>query len=385
MPIKWSEESVLRLSAPADRDVWMPDPIVAGHGIRFRGGIGSYGLRFGLDSRDRRLRFARVGAVTLASSRAWARERLEEIARGEDPATAQAKREERQKTTLGNLARRYLDHLDDIGRRYVGEVRQTLTVRFEALRDIPVSDIDKAMIVRVLNDVRDKTSAATMRNARAHASAFFNWCIEQDEMTANPVNGTTRIKLDPRTRVLSDDELLRIWNSLDGMSRDYADIVRLLCLLGLRREGVAGLRFSEIDFQGMRIRLPAERTKTGRAFDCPLPPKALAILQARQRVAGRDLVFGTGSNGFDGFSKLKKKLDAASGVDGWHLHDARHTIATVLSDRYRVAPHIADAILEHTLGGMTSRYNHSTFFEERRDAMLLWEQHIDRLINSSAK
>jgi integrase len=378
---KWDETSVLKLFAPADRDVWVADPVIQGHGVRFRKGVGIYGLRYGLDGKDRRLSFGRVGSVTLASSRAWAQERLTEIARGEDPTVAKAKREERQRTTLGNLAPAYLNHLEDAGREmdYIREVRRTLTVHFEALRDIPVSDIDKAAVVRALNAVRQNTSAATMRNARAHASAFFNWCIEQDEMTINPVNGTTKVPIAQRARVLSDDELRRVWLALEDMSRDYRDIVRLLMLLGLRREGIAGLLFSEIDFQGARIRLPIERTKTNRAFDCPLPPMALGILQARERVANRDLVFGTGKGGFDGFSKLKKVLDARSGVTEWRLHDLRHTVATVLSDKYRVAPHIADALLEHSLGGMTSRYNHSTFFDERRAAMEIWETHIQNL------
>jgi integrase len=360
----------------------MPDPIVQGHGVRIRGGIASYGLRYGMDSKDRRLRFARVGAVTLASSRSWARARLEEIARGEDPTIAKAKREERQKTTLGNLSGRYLDHLKDNDREasYIREVRRTLETHFAELRDIPVRDIDKAAVVRVLNSVRQGRGAGSVRNAKAHVSAFFTWCIEQTEMDTNPTVGTTKIKIAQRERVLTDDELRRIWFSLDEMNSDYRDIVRLLMLLGLRREEVASLRFSEIDFQGARIRLPATRTKTNKSFDCPLPPAALEILAKRDRIEGRDLVFGKGGGGYDGFSKSKMTLNEQSGVTEWRLHDLRHTIATTLADRYRIAPHICDALLEHTLGGMTSRYIHSTFFAERRAAMEIWETHIKSLI-----
>jgi integrase len=378
---KWTEENVLNLSAPAGKDVWIADPIIQGHGIRFRQGVGTYGLRFSMDGKDRRLSYGRLGSVTLASSRAWAQERLIERANGEDPVAAKAKRAERQKTTLGNLNGLYLDHLGDIGREknYIREVRRTLTVHFKTLHDIPVADIDKAMVVKVLSTVRQATSAATMRNVKAHASAFFNWCIEQSEMEINPTNGTTKVPIAQRERVLSDDELRRVWLALGEMNRDYHDIVKLLVLLGLRRREVAGLLFSEIDFQGARIRLPATRTKTNRAFDCPLPSAALDILQKRKRTEDRDLVFGIGEGEFDGFGKLKKVLDAKSGVAGWRLHDLRHSVATTLADRYRIAPHICDAILEHALGGMTSRYIHSTFYEERRAALEIWQAHIQAL------
>jgi integrase len=388
---KWTEESVLRLSAPADKDVWHADPLVPGHGIRCRGsGPGMYGLRFSETTKDehghsrakdRRLTNVRVGTATLASSRIWAQERWGEINRGEDPIAAKAKRAERQRTTLGNLTPAYLNHLEDAGREqnYIREVNRTLTAHFATLRDIPVSDIDKASTVRVLNAVRQNTSAATMRNARAHFSAFCSWCIEQDEMTINPTNGTTRVPIAQRERVLTDDELRRIWLALDGMNADYRDICRLLVLLGLRRNEISDLRFSEIDFQGARIRLPKERTKTNRAFDVPLPSAALRILQERERIEDRDLVFGTGAGGYNGFSKSKKILDAKSGVTGWRLHDCRHGLATVLCDRYRVLPHVADAILGHVQGGMLGRYNHASYYDERRTALEIWQEHITAL------
>ena len=49
-----------------------------------------------------------------------------------------------------------------------------------------------------------------------------------------------------RDRVLSNDELKRIWNAAGDDV--YGTIVKLLILTGQRRGEIAGLRWSEVDF-----------------------------------------------------------------------------------------------------------------------------------------
>ena len=47
------------------------------------------------------------------------------------------------------------------------------------------------------------------------------------------------------------------------------------------------------------------------------------------------------------------------GMDSWRIHDIRHTVASVLAESGINQKIIAD-LLGHSLGGMTSRYTHST-------------------------
>ena len=61
-----------------------------------------------------------------------------------------------------------------------------------------------------------------------------------------------------------------------------------------------------------------------------------------------------------GFGKLKSRLDArmdkfreADGVEPtphWTLHDLRRTMVTVMNERLGVAPHIVEAVVNHTSG-----------------------------------
>jgi hypothetical protein len=57
--------------------------------------------------------------------------------------------------------------------------------------------------------------------------------------------------------------------------------------------------------------LPADRVKNKRAHLVPLADPALAILEARHRVVGHDLVFSEG-HGFSGWPKGERELGRAA-------------------------------------------------------------------------
>ena len=67
----------------------------------------------------------------------------------------------------------------------------------------------------------------------------------------------------------------------------------MLILSGQRLGEVAGMRWSEIDFDKRVWRLPAERVKNKRPHEVPLTAQMLAILDSLPRVADRDIVFST--------------------------------------------------------------------------------------------
>ena len=58
------------------------------------------------------------------------------------------------------------------------------------------------------------------------------------------------------------------------------------------------------------------------------------------------MVFPGDGGVFQGWGRAKDRLDAASGVDGWVLHDLRRTVATGLQ-RLGVRLETTEAILNH--------------------------------------
>jgi integrase len=135
--------------------------------------------------------------------------------------------------------------------------------------------------------------------------------IREGIVDANPVVGTNKQTDEKsRDRVLSDQELAQIWRACKD--DDFGDIVRLLILTGQRRDEVGALDKGELDLPGRKWTLPGERTKKGRPNEVPLSDPALAILKQaikRERIAGRDLIFGETGRGFSGWSKARAALD----------------------------------------------------------------------------
>jgi integrase len=166
---------------------------------------------------------------------------------------------------------------------------------------------------------------------------MFTWAIKEGLAASNPVIGTYKRPEQVRDRVLSGEEVRRIWHALP--IGEYGTIVKLLILTGQRANEITALSWPEIDFKANAINLPRERTKNGRPHIIPLAATARALLAEIPVREGRELVFGKGVGPFSDWSHSKKRLDAAiaEGENGkplspWTIHDIRRSVATGMAD-----------------------------------------------------
>jgi hypothetical protein len=88
----------------------------------------------------------------------------------------------------------------------------------------------------------------------------------------------------------------------------------------------------------------------------------------------------TGRGGIGGFSKFKRKLDKASGVSGWTLHDLRRTARSLMS-RAGVSSDHAERCLGHVIAGVRGVYDRHEFHEEKKQAFEALATLIDRIVN----
>ena len=126
-----------------------------------------------------------------------------------------------------------------------------------------------------------------------------------------------------RERTLTDEELAAIWRACEEVGYPYNQIVRLLIVTMQRRNEVVGSCWSEIDLDQGLWTIPSVRTKTNRAHTLPLSTCAVAIISSVPKIDDHFLFPARGNNErtFSGFAKLKRRLDTASGVSAWTLHD----------------------------------------------------------------
>jgi integrase len=316
--------------------------------------------------------------LDLKGAREEAREMLRQVAAGEDPRVA---RHHAKTATLGRLVEAYLKHTaPEIQLKTWIDRERYLRRDWAPLHGRPISQIGKAEVAARLLQLKDEHPIAANRS-RSTLRGLFGWAVDQGLVEANVVAATRapQRREKARDRVLSPDERGAVWEATGGGSR-YEAIVRLLFLLAQRRAEVAGMLWSEIDLDKALWTLPAARVKNGLMHQVPLSLQALDIIKAQPRRGER--VFGA----FNGFSLAKRRLDQriqemrGAPLEPWVLHDLRRSAATAMNDELGVAPHVVEAVLNHTSGsakrGVAGVYNRALYLKERTLALQAWADHL---------
>ena len=84
------------------------------------------------------------------------------------------------------------------------------------------------------------------RMAYTVISALFGWLVEKRRLAVNPCVGLSRPKAGPaRDRILSDAEIIKLWQATESARVPFGQIVRLALLTGCRLREIADAHRSE--------------------------------------------------------------------------------------------------------------------------------------------
>jgi integrase len=198
----------------------------------------------------------------------------------------------------------------------------------------------------------------------AYIRRVLNWHASRSDDYVSPiVRGMARNASSPRQRILTDDEIRAIWTASGACPEAYHALVKFLLLTGARRAEAAEMSQEELK-DGVWV-LPGARNKTGLDLARPLSAAALAVIPPAE---GR-FAFSTtgGAVPIGNFSNHKPRLDAASGVTGWTVHDYRRTARSLMS-RAGVPTDHAERCLGHVIGGVRGVYDCWEYLPEKQRA-----------------
>jgi integrase len=390
--MKLTKGEVDKLTLPegkSDHFVW--DDSMPGFGVRLRNQNKTYVVQYRVGrQKQRREALGDVRKVTLEAARTIARRRFAAVELGDDPgAERRAEREAANAVvlTLGDVAKRYLDAKRDVLRSSTYKsTERNLNVHFGPLSGRPIAEIKRQEIAARLQEIVKQFGRTAAARARSTLSTTFVWALKEGlvETSQNPVT----LVNDPlagidnsRSRVLSNAELVKVWRAT--RDDDFGRIVRLLILLGLRRDEVGSLKWSEIDLSAGTLTISAERSKNHKAHTLTLPPMALDILQSIPRRENRDYVFGRSGQGFQRWGAYTTALRGRLGdIPEWRIHDLRRSCATGMAE-IGIQPNIIEAILNHVSGhkaGVAGIYNRAAYAEPMRVALQRWAEHVGAII-----
>jgi integrase len=326
-------------------------------------------------------RMSLKGVLGLNAAKKEALKLLADVARGRDPLAERQKANRAAADTFAAIAAEYI-------RREAGNVRN-MRRREQVLRRLvypsigsrPIADIRRSDLVRLLDRIEDDHGAAAAQQCLAFVSRIMSWyTARHDEFRSPIVRGMSRVKQSSaRQRTLSDDEIRAIWKAKEGRTDLFGAYVRTLLLTACRRNEVASMAFDEL--AGNTWSIPANRTKQKVEHVVPLSGAAVAVLDSVPRIAGSKYVFSSdGVHALSGFSARKEKLDKASGVTGWTLHDLRRTARSLLS-RAGVDSDISERCLGHIMPAMRRTYDRHSYMQEKKQAFEALAGMIERILN----
>src|SRR5262249_2381399 len=264
------------------RELFAWDSELAGFGLRLQGQRRTFICQYRAGGRTRRVTLGTAARLTPGQAREGARKFLARVSLGEDPQDKKVAQRVAAERTFRKVVDAYLATKQCELRPVSFRISKLYLVDgpyFRPLHAMGITEITHPDVAARLSAIARNHSAHTAAAARRAISALFRWAMEEGWAQANPVVGTRKpADPKPRDRILSDSELVAISNACGD--DDYGRIIRLLILLGSRRQEVGGMRWSELDLTAGTWTLPAERSKNHRAHKITLPPAALEIIRA---------------------------------------------------------------------------------------------------------
>lgn len=281
-----------------------------------------------------------------------------------------------------------------------------------------IDGVSKRDVSELLNRIIDRGSPIAANNTFERVRQLFNFSIEQGIIEHSPCD---RMKAPApksiRARHLSDTEIATVWSTLDaaGMSAEVCRALKLVLLTGQRPGEVIGMHRREI--VGGWWTIPAERAKNGNTHRVFLTETAKALIGG-----ATGYIFESPREKAGGDSNLPRpkpidenalaravrnncptdctldphccpnescKADGREcsqknrlGVVFFRPHDLRRTAATHISS-IGFSDEAIDALLNHVKRGVVRHYNLNKYDDEKKAALLAWEEKLLSLIGKA--
>jgi integrase len=383
----------VRKSAPTNKRQEIMDGQVRGLFLLVQPtGAKSFAVRYSRAGRVMKVTLGPYPALSLVEARRRALGIAASVANGADPAEEKkaarkaAARVPEAVKTVRMIADEFLKRhtSEHNGARWAAETQRILDRNIlPAIGDKPAVEVDKAAINKMLDTIATRGPIAANRTL-AVTKKLFRWALGRGDVDVDPCAGIAKPGAETkRDRVLSDDELARVWRAAANAAYPFGHAIQLLILTGQRREEVGAMQWSEIDFTTRVWTLPAARAKNNVEHVVPLSEAALSLLRNLPRFGRAGFVFTTtGATAISGWSRAKQQLDNASAVADWTIHDLRRTVATGLAG-LGVAMPVVEKILNHvsgSFGGVAGVYQRFAFADEKREALDKWAARVAGIV-----
>lgn len=278
--------------------------------------------------------------------------------------------------------------LADSGRKY----REIVEREFIPLwKHYKAQDVRRRDVVSLLEGIAERGPVAANR-AHAVIRKLFNWAIRRDLLEVNPATNIDRPGGVERSRdrVLSSDEIKKLWAGLDtaAMAEEIKLLLRLMLATGQRKGELRRAGKGEFDLVNNVWTIPAEHVKNGQSHRVPLSPLAAGLArQAFKLHPDSELVFpsprGGGIMTESAIDRAVRNNVDVFGIDHWTPHDLRRTAASLCAG-LGVDRLVIKKILNHVDGDITAVYDRHSYDSEKQKALNKWGRELKSITTAAA-
>jgi hypothetical protein len=212
------------------------DADCSGLALRVSTGRKSWTFHYSLGGGRKRLTLGTYPLLSLAGARTRADEVRAAVASGHDPRLIAA-------DTLKAVCDEYMRR--DGSRLRSADWRQGVLDRhiYPTLGTRPIAEIRRSEIVRLLDQIETESGPAMADKTLGILRKVMNWhAARSDDFRSPIVRGMARTRMSEtaRERVLTDDELRKVWHAAEDLGV-FGAFVRFLLLTAARRGEAAGM------------------------------------------------------------------------------------------------------------------------------------------------
>lgn len=278
----------------------------------------------------------------------------------------------------------------------VNKYRWLLTDLAAALEDRPIREIRAHEVLKVLKRVEARGARESAIRLRAVIGAVFRYAIATARAENDPTLALRGALLTPKVRhraaLIDPDAIGGLMRAIDGFEglKVTRCALKLVALCFPRPGELRHAEWSEIDLDGARWRIPAERTKMRREHVIPLSPQALAVFRELHALTWRRRLAFPGVRN----SKVpmsENTLNAALRRMGYGdtdmtAHGFRAMASTRLNESGLWGERAIEAALAHQDPDEVRRaYARGVYWDERVRMMNWWANYLDEVKARPAK
>jgi integrase len=332
---------------------------IPGFGVRVTdAGAKSFVLNYRTKAgRERRYTIGQFPTWTLTGARQKAKELRRDIDDGGDPLADLEG--QRAAPTVRDLCERAMkEHFSRKAPDYAADTQRMIDkFILPRLQHHKVADVSFSDTSSLHHKVTEDGGKYRANRTLAALSKMMSLAIKWGWRSDNPCVHVEKNLEEKRERFLSADELGRLMTVLAKFeNRAAANAFMLLLLTGARSGEVLGAKWEQFDLGIGVWTKKASTTKQRKLHRVPLSPQAVELLRSMERTSDYLFPGRWGSHVVD-LKHPWEEIRRRAGLKDFHLHDLRHSYASILASR-GLSLSIIGGLLGHSDVKTTARYAH---------------------------